>query len=278
MRSLSRLENGKISYLSAGEGEPFLLLHGIPGSAFAWEKVGQHLAERYQVIIPDLPGFGQSEKLQDDYYMEGQARALNKFLDTIGIKHLYLGGHDFGGPVAITLMRLFPELQINGLVLSATNMFTDTPVPPPLKVASVPVLGDMTFKVMVGNRLGLRMIYLAATRQKDAVTWDEFKRHLTPSGIALTRQIFQRSLADLKTNYQPIEELLPQIEVPTLVLWGDSDPFFPTPVAKRTAQAIGGAALKIYPHTGHFVPEEQPNSVAQDIVDFLASGTHSGRL
>ena len=255
--------------MSAGEGEPFLLLHGIPGSAFAWEEVGQHLAEHYQVIIPDLPGFGQSEKLQDDYYMEGQARALNKFLDTIGIKHLYLGGHDFGGPVAITLMRLFPELQINGLVVAATNMFTDTPVPPRLKVASVPVLGDMTFKVMVGNRLGIRMIYLAATRQKEAVTWDEFKRHLTPSGIALTRHIFQRSLADLKTNYQAIEDVLPQIEVPTLVLWGDSDPFFPTPVAKRTAQAIGGVALKIYPHTGHFVPEEQPEELTRLLLEFL---------
>lgn len=266
---LDRSKEGEISFLRGGEGEPFLFLHGIPGSAFVWEKVGAILATHFQVIAPDLLGFGQSGVPHDDYYMETQAEALGQFLANQKIKSFYLCGHDFGGPVAVTLMRLFPNLPVKGLVLSATNMFTDTYVPPPLRVAGVPWLNTLVFKAMAGNSLGLRLMYLAATQDKQAASWEKFKRHLTPSGMNLTWRIFQRSLADLKTNYQAVEAMLPQLNLPTLILWGDKDPFFAASVAERTRQAIPGSTLKIYKNTGHFVPEERPICMAQDIKEFF---------
>lgn len=269
LESLNRHKTGDISFLSAGEGEHFLLLHGIPGSAFAWEEVGKHLANHYQVIIPDLLGFGQSSMAKDDFYMENQATVLNRFLNDLGITSFFLGGHDFGGPVAITLMRLFPDLEIKGLLLSATNMFTDTYIPPPLRVANVPFLSTPFFKAMVGSRIGLRMMYLVATKEKTEATWEKFKRHLTSSSIDLTWRIFQRSLADIKTNYRAVEDMLPRILIPALILWGENDPFFATSVAERTHQAIQGSTLKIYKNTGHFVPEERPVLVAHDVMEFF---------
>lgn len=267
---LRRHQAGKMSCLMAGEGQPFLLLHGIPGSAFAWGGAGKLLAEQYQIIIPDLLGFGQSHlALDDDYYMESQAAGLRTVLDALNIKRFYLGGHDFGGPVAITLLRLFPDLVVKGLVLSATNMFTDTYIPPPLRVAGVPQLNKLVFKAIAGNRIGLRLMYLAATQEKQEASWEKFKRHLTPSGMNFTWRIFQRSLVDLKTNYQAIEAMLPQLNLPTLILWGDKDPFFAVSVAQRTQQTIPGSTLKIYENTGHFVPEERPAAVAQDIKNFF---------
>ncbi len=270
-KELKRFKEGKTSFLKGGEGEPFLLLHGIPGSAYTWESAGILLAGSYQVIIPDLLGFGQSDMPEDDYYLEAQARGINQLLDKLGIKKLYLGSHDFGGPVSLTLMRLFPNLTINGLVLSATNVFTDTYIPPPLRVAGVPFLNTIFFKAMIGNRTGIRMMYLAATKEKTEASWQKFERHLTPSGIDMARRIFQRSLSDLKTNYQQIEDMLPGIAVPTLILWGENDPFFATSVGERTYRAIPGSILKIYEHTGHFVPEEQPADVARDVIDFFGS-------
>ncbi len=270
-RPLQRHKAGEVSFLRGGEGQTFLFLHGIPGSAFAWEKTGELLTDHYQVIIPDLLGFGQSDMPKDDYYMEFQAKVLRQLLVELGVRSLYIGGHDFGGPVAITLMRLFPDLTINGLVLSATNMFTDTYVPPPLRVANIPILNTLVFKAMVGNRIGLRMMYLAATKEKAEASWEQFNRHLTPSGIDFTRRIFQRSLADLRANYQAVEGMLSRIACPTLILWGANDPFFATPVGERTRNAIPGAMLRIYEHTGHFVPEEQPAHVARDIMEYFAS-------
>lgn len=139
---LQRLQQGPHSFLTSGEGEPLLLLHGIPGSALTWEQAGSLLSERFRVIIPDLRGFGRSEALVGDFYMEAQAHSLYEFLNGLGIQRLSIGAHDFGGPVAFTLMRLFPDLYVRTLIVSATNLFTDTYIPPPLRLAAVPVLGN----------------------------------------------------------------------------------------------------------------------------------------
>jgi pimeloyl-ACP methyl ester carboxylesterase len=266
---LERLQQGRHSFLTGGAGEPLLLLHGIPGSAFAWEHAGALLSEHFRVIIPDLRGFGRSQAPDGDFYMEAQARSLYTFLQGLGIKRLSIGAHDFGGPVAFTLMRLFPDLAVRTLVISATNLFTDTPIPPPLRLAAVPVLGDLFFRVAVGNRVGLRVLHWGATRNTSAASWRSFQRHLTTSGVDLTRRIFQRSLADLKGNYVAIEGMLSAITQPAFVLWGDTDPFFGTAVGERTHRALRGSQLKVYRDTGHFVPEERPKEVARDIEHFL---------
>jgi len=156
-------------------------------------------------------------------------------------------------------------------VLSATNVFTDTHVPLPLRTARIPYLSPVFYKAMVGNRLGMRMMYLAATKDKSAVSWERFSQHLTPVSIDLTRRIFQRSLADLRANYRAIENMLPTIMSPTLVLWGANDPIFAAAVGERVHRTIPGSRLKIYEDTGHFVPEERPSRVAQDILDFFES-------
>lgn len=258
-----------ISFLKGGNGKPFLLLHGIPGSVISWEKVGFLLQNRYQVIIPDLLGFGESDFPKGDYYMENQARYIRELLRHLGITNLYLGGHDFGGPVALTLMRLFPDLEIRGLVLSGTNVFTDTYIPPPLRIAKVPILGKIFFKIMAGNIFGLWMMYQQAFKNKSKNSWKRFKKHLTAGCMEFTAKIFHKSLADLKSNYKELEDMLPRIAVPTIVLWGALDPFFSVSVGERTHKAINNSAFRIYDDTGHFVPEERPTEVAADIIKFF---------
>lgn len=269
---LSRRKENGVSFLEGGAGDVFVLLHGIPGSTFSWQQTGQILQDQFDVIIPDLVGFGESDAPSGDYYLEQQATSIHELLTNLGITSAYFGGHDFGGPVALTLMRLFPEFEVRGLVLSGTNVFTDTSIPLPLRMAKVPYVATPFFKVMAGNALGMRMMYQQAFRNKSDASWRIYKNHLTRGGMELTAKIFQRSLADLKKNYQDIEEMLPGIDVPTLVLWGEKDPFFPISVGERTHRAIKSSVFKVYPNTGHFVPEERPSEVAQDIIDFVDSG------
>ncbi|MFN0178050.1 MAG: alpha/beta fold hydrolase [Gemmatimonadales bacterium] len=269
--ALTRRHELGLSFLEAGHGTPVVLLHGIPGSALAWATVGERLAGDYRVVMPDLLGFGRSDPPSGDYYMEAQAHRVRELLERLDIAEFVLGGHDFGGPIALTLRRLYPELRIRALILSATNLFTDTYVPPPLRLARFPSFGTPLFWLFAGNRWGLRLMYEAATVQKREVPWDRFRRHLTASGVDLTRRIFQRSLGDLETNYRAIETLLPDLGVPTLVLWGDRDPFFGVSVGERSHRAIPGSVFRVFPETGHFVPEEQPGRVADEIHEFLAA-------
>ncbi|NDJ85940.1 MAG: alpha/beta hydrolase [Chloroflexi bacterium] len=267
---MQRHNHNGMSYLRAGDGKPILMLHGIPGSAYAWQDVGLALADQgYTVIIPDLMGLGESQATAPDFYMEDQAHALASLLKALDIGSCVLALHDFGGPVGVTLMRLYPELKVNALVITNTNLFTDTPVPLPLRVAAIPVLGKMFYDLAVGTRGGIRMLYRTALKQKETVPWSTFQRHLTPNGLRATSNTFHRSIRDLAGNYRAVEDKLPTLKMPTLVLWAEDDPLFAVDSGRRVAEQIPNASLKTYPHTGHFVPEEQPAQVTQDILRLL---------
>lgn len=193
--SLLRKKIGHTSYLEGGEGAPILCVHGFPGSSHSWEAMALAILikypRRYHFIIPDLLGFGGSDIPDDDsLYIEGQAAAIAELLNRLNISDIYLAAHDFGGPVALTLLRLHPTLKIRKLMISATNLFTDTPIPLPLRSASIPVLGDIIFSVMAGCSFGFRMMYQFAVRNKGNVSWKDFQRHVTPHGLASTAKIF----------------------------------------------------------------------------------------
>ena len=282
--SLSRHEHAGLHYFRGGSGPPLLLLHGLPGSSHTWRSAGRLLAAHYDVIVPDLGGFGDSAPLDDealhldhDFYMEAHAEALHRLLDCLDVDTLYLGGHDFGGPVGLTLLRLFPRYTARGLVLSATNLFTDPHVPLPLRVANVPLLGTAAFRLLAGTRPGLRLLYRAAVQNRSAFPIREFDRHLTASGLNQTWRIFHRSLANLEDSYRDVEALLPRLDVPTIVLWGDRDPFFPVDAATRLVEALPDATLSIFEDTGHFVPEERPEMTAGHTDDFFRARTSSPR-
>jgi pimeloyl-ACP methyl ester carboxylesterase len=262
---LHRRRGAGLSFLMGGDGTPLLLLHGVPGSALTWQKVGMRVASRFRVVIPDLLGFGASDQPTDDFYLEAQAKSVRALLNYLQIKSFVLGGHGFGAAVAVTLMRLYPELDVSGLILSSTNLFTDTKVPFPVNLAQTPLFNRLISWGIAGNRLGLRMLYDAAVANKDDVQWRDFRRHLTGGSIKFTNRIVRRSFTHFQENYAEIEATLPHILCPTLLLWGDEDPLFATSIGVRARAALPDALLKVYAYTGHFVPEERSLECAEDI-------------
>jgi pimeloyl-ACP methyl ester carboxylesterase len=247
-------------------GPPVLLLHGIPGSRRSWRYVIERLGETCRVVAPDLLGFGDSSDPPGDFHAAGQADGLARLLDALGISRAHVVGFDFGGPVALMLYRLAPQRFLS-LTLAATNVFTDTPIPAPLRLAAVPVLGDALFHALC-SWPGTATLWLAAVRDKTALSWPEFVREI-PSRRSRrsTRRIFLDSLRNLSTRYGMIEATLPNIACSCTVLWGDGDPFFPVSVGQRTAAQIPGARFRLLPYCGHFIPEERPDSVAAAVLE-----------
>lgn len=263
---LHRRRGAGLSFLMGGDGEPLLLLHGVPGSSQAWQKVGIKIASRFRVIIPDLLGFGASDQPDDEFDLEAQAKAVRALLNYLQINTLYLGGHGFGAAIAVTLMRLYPELKIRGLTLSATNLFAETSMPFPMSLTQWPVFNQLFSWSMAGNRLGLRALYESAAQNKEELRWREFRHHLNSSSLKATRHILQHSAKNFATRYADIEAMLPQIACPTLLLWGDEDPFVSIEVGEQALAILPDAVLKVYGFTGHFIPEERPLECAEDIV------------
>jgi pimeloyl-ACP methyl ester carboxylesterase len=262
---LVTLGTSHIAYDQYGDGRTsLLLLHGIPGWRGNWAGVAALLGPGYRVVVPDLMGFGESGPAPGENHAAGQSRALAHLLDALGLESVHLAGFDFGGPIAVTLLRDHPS-RVRSLALLATNVFPDTPVPLPLRIARVPIAGEVAFRIMMG-RTGQRMLWIPATRNRRAFPWSRYRRVLQfPRGVASTREIFLQSLRHLDRLYCPIAEHLPRITVPATVMWGTADPFFPVSVGRRTAAAIPGARYVEIPNCGHFVPEEQPDLVAREL-------------
>jgi pimeloyl-ACP methyl ester carboxylesterase len=79
------------------------------------------------------------------------------------------------------------------------------------------------------------------------------------------RTIFANSLRRLGNLYTPVERVLSTTRVPALVGWGDRDPFFPVEVGRRTAALLPGSRFRVYEDAGHFLPEERPQAIAEDL-------------
>jgi len=110
----------------------FLLLHGLPGSGAGWGPVADVLSASHHVIVPDLLGFGASDRPAslEELHATAQAGAVAGLLDELDTGPVVIAAHDFGGPVALALHARRPAL-VAALALLATNTFTDTPIPFP---------------------------------------------------------------------------------------------------------------------------------------------------
>jgi len=253
-----------------GFGAPVLLLHGIPGSKATWTGVATDLQRNHRTIVPDLLGFGQSPPFRGDGHAAEQAAAIVSTLDEQGLARVHVAGFDFGGPAAVMLYRIAAE-RVLSLTLSATNVFTDTPVPFPLRIARVPAIGSAAFRILC-SKWGLSAMWAGATGDRSAFTHRAFAASRGgTTAIRSTAKIFHASLSDLPRYYAEIEATLPLIDVPVSVVWGDRDPFFPLEVARRTAAAIPNAALTILEGCGHFIPGERPHELASIIAKTIAT-------
>ena len=267
-------EHSLVFDLHGDDGPAVLLLHGIPGWRGTFREVAEDLAVDHRVLVPDLVGFGESSVLPPGWHAAEQAEVLAHFLDAQGVGEVHLCGFDFGGPIALLLMQRVPE-KVRSLTLMATNVLTDTPIPVPLKLARVPLLGDLAFRVFFG-RLGLTAMWRAAAADRRAFPLDRYREALVfGQGVASTRRIFLESLRDLPGLYADVEIALGSVRVPGAVLWGERDPFFSVEVGERTARRAA-LPLSVLQGCGHFVPQERPQAVAEALRRVSGqAGTHA---
>lgn len=250
-----------IRFDDQGTGPVIVLLHGIPGSSASWDAVAARLASRHRVLVPDLIGFGESSRSTDvaQLHAQGQADAVTQALDAISVAKATFVGHDFGGPVALSLWARAPE-RFASLGLLATNAFTDTPIPFPLSATTWPVLGGLA-RAALFSAPSLRMM-LRQGVGAPKITLDPVAAVGDARQAAAIATIFSNSLLRLAELYGPIERALLTVSVPTFVAWGDRDPFFSVEHGRRTVGAIRGAQFHLLERAGHFLPEERPEEVS----------------
>lgn len=256
-------QGGKMAADVFGNGEAVVLIHGIPGGPGAWHPVAGKLARSHRVIVPHLLGFNESARPTKStaLWTDSQARGILGICDELGIQEAALVGHDFGGPVAAKLIELRPQ-QWSRLALFSTNVFGDTPIPMPLALAVLPFIGAI-FRKLLFSKPSLAMMMRQGVGRRD-VSLESSTYLGDDQQVNAIATIFTYALQNLDSLYPPLERALAGYDRPSLVGWGDRDPFFSVDQGRRTAELLAGE-FSLYEGAGHFTPEECVEEIAADL-------------
>src|SRR5690242_11958198 len=116
----------QLAYERRGKGTPLVLLHGYPLDHHLWDEVAPLLEDTFDVILPDLRGFGESTTVDSPYSMDDYASDIAGLLDQLGISKAAIVGHSMGGYAALAFARMYPE-RVSGLGLVSSQVLADPP-------------------------------------------------------------------------------------------------------------------------------------------------------
>ncbi|MFH1810812.1 MAG: alpha/beta hydrolase [Pseudomonadota bacterium] len=253
-----------------GPGRDIFLQHGFGSSTYTWEWLAPQLnAAGYHVWALDLRGFGWSDKPQDAAYDPRALLAdMHHFLDDKGLRDLILIGHSLGGGLAWMTAVERPDL-VQRLVLIDAAGYTGS-VPAVIHLASWP-LADQQMELVFG-RWAVRWV-LGEVYQQDSLLTDDrvdaYYDRLRTRGMLHAQAELSRSLLD-ETMHR-MSQRIPEVQQPTLILWGAHDIWLPPEQGQRFHQDIAGSRLQVLDCCGHMPQEESPEEVARLILDFLRS-------
>jgi pimeloyl-ACP methyl ester carboxylesterase len=247
------LREGEVRLLRGGAGAPLLYLHGGGGSR--WSPVHEALSEKFDVIAPDHPGFGQSDVMDDLDTMADLVYHYLDLLDSLGLERVSLAGVSFGGWLAAELAVHSPE-RFGALVLAAAPG-------PRLPGHLVTDIFLMTAKQRMAA-LFHDPANIPETDPSDAVAAFQEYKNLT----GLARFGWVPFMSDPK-----LERRLYRVTARTLVITAEHDAVVPREIADTYVTGIDGARLLVLPGTGHALDAEAAPAFAAAITDFLAPQT-----
>lgn len=256
----------RIRFVEAGSGPPLVLVHDYLASRVAWDDVLPRLATAFRVIVPDLPGFGESEKPPPGRYrydFDAFSESLVDMLAAIGLGRVSLCGHAMGGAVALTIAASHAHL-VDRLVL--VNPLVYPPRPDALsRIAGVPFLGPLVFKQLYGRALFRTRFSSSAAARREQL----FEIFDVP---AAREAAYATMCAMLDTR--PLTASIPRVTAPTLVAWGRSNRAAPVEQGRRLARELRGARFEVF-DCGPSPAEEVPEAFASAVSAFLANGKRS---
>ena len=267
-----------IFYREAGPSNAptVLLLHGFPSSSRMWEPLLPLLADKYHLIAPDYPGFGNSDAPSPSgftYTFDNLANVVDQLTVKLGITNYVLFMQDYGGPVGFRLALAHPE-RISAIIIQ--NAVSHEQGLSPLWDARRKYWADPVHELeaLKGNFTSLE-----ATRQRhigssprperyDPDTWtDEYAFLSRPGQADIQATLF----LDYRTNvasYPRWQKWLRETRPPMLVVWGKYDPSFAVAGAKAYADDVPGAEVHIL-EAGHFALDEATDDIAVFVRSFL---------
>ena len=270
----------EIFFREAGrpDAPALLLLHGFPTASHMFRGIMPQLADRFHVVAPDLPGFGQSqmpERAGFNYTFDNIARVIDRFTEVIGLNRFSLYVFDYGAPTGFRIALRHPE-RIAAIITQNGNAYADG-----LSEQWTPIQAYW-HDPSEANRKVLR-----AFLSPEITVWQythgvSDMSLVSPDGYSLDNFYLTRPGADevqldLFGDYKSNVALYPEFQAyfrkhrpPLLAVWGKNDPFFLPKGAEAFKRDVPAADVRFF-DTGHFALETHGNEIAAAIREFVPS-------
>lgn len=251
---------------SRGAGVPVILLHGFPTSSRLWHAVVRDFPAGHRLVICDLPGFGRSDPLEARDGCLAHAEAVLGLMDDLRVDRACLVGHGMGGGVA-QLVALRAPQRVSHLALVDTAAFGIAPRRMARQARALAPFARLLPPGLLASLVQASMLPGFADRERSRLTLDTC---LHPFTTELGRDRLVRHLRALaRCETAEATAKLGALAIPTAILWGAGDRFYPVAIAHRLKAALPGATLEIVPGARHFLPEDAPERVLAGISELL---------
>ena len=270
----------RVFYREAGPkaAPTILLLHGFPTAGHMFRDLIPQLADRFRLVAPDLPAFGQSDmpaRGTFTYTFENIANVIDRLTEVIGLRRFAVYVFDYGAPVGFRLAMRRPE-RITAIISQNGNAYAEG-----LSAGWNPIRAYWEVPSQA-NREALRTLLSPETTVWQYTHGVPDSTSVSPDGYSLDNFYLARPGADevqldlfgdYKSNvalYPAFQQYFRTSRPPLLAVWGKNDPFFLPPGAEAFRRDIPGAVVRFF-DTGHFALETHADEIAAAIRDFVAS-------
>jgi pimeloyl-ACP methyl ester carboxylesterase len=238
-----------IAFTRKGKGQSLLLLHGYPLDRSTWNAVGEMLAADFDLIIPDLRGFGSSDVMAADRSMIEYASDLAGLMELLKIRKAHVVGHSMGGYVALAFAREFAS-KVAGLGLVSSQVAADTPERKAARQATArQVMEQGVEGVAEGMTLKLSPDARVQTRVRDVILRQR------PLGLSVA--------LDAMAGRLDSTDVLRSFRLPVVIVHGDADELIPVDRAREMKSLVPAAHYLELPGGGHMPMMENPPAVAE---------------
>jgi pimeloyl-ACP methyl ester carboxylesterase len=251
----------RIHYYTLGPatGQPVVLVHGLGGRAEDWEKLAPYLRKAgYHVYLPDLPGFGQSERPTNfSYSVTDQSKIVVGFFDALGLKQVDLGGWSMGGWIVQLVAANNPDRVSRLMLFDSAGLYVkpewDTKLFTPISPAEVEKLDKLLMPHPPDLPDFVSRDILRVSREH---TW-----------------IMHRSLDTMLQGRETTDSLLPQLKMRVLIVWGELDQITPLSEGEKIHSLIPQSQMDVVAGCGHLAPNECANVIGPEMIRFLSQPT-----
>src|SRR5215216_1093601 len=244
-----KINDIELAYTRRGQGTPLVLLHGYPLDHHLWDDVAPLLEDAFDLILPDLRGFGESTTVDSPFTMDDYASDIAGLLDQLEIQKAAIVGHSMGGYVALAFAKLYPE-RVSGLGLVSSQVLAD---PPDRKEGRYKSAADVSDKG-IGGVVETMTPKFTSDERLQAFARETMERQQPAAFIGALKAMAER---------MDSTPLLSSFKFPVVIIHGEADALIPIDRAREVKNAVPHAHLVEVNGAGHMPMIEAKEETAK---------------